>query len=412
MELLSSFRVLDLSDEKGSLAGRILADLGADVLKLEPPGGDPCRRRGPFPKDEPDPEKSLSWLACNLNKRGLTLNLASGRGREILARLVKTADVVIESFPPGFLARLGLGYDDLCRIKPEVILTSVTPFGQSGPYRDFKASDLTLWNLGGMAYVSGDPDRAPLRISQPQAYLQGGAAAAGGAMIAAYHREITGVGQWVDVSILEAVVHTLMNVAPFWDVNRVILKRAGSFRTGLSTAANQRLIWPCKDGHINFPIIGGSHGSRTNWALMDWMEEEGMGDEYLRTINWDEFDMAKAAQEEFDRLEVPISRFFASHTMEEMYQGAVSRRMMLYPVYTVKNLREDPQLAYREFWTEVYQANLGRSLKVPGSALVVNGQRPALKPAPGPGEHNREIYVGELGLDPAELVELKAGGVI
>jgi len=195
-------------------------------------------------------------------------------------------------------------------------------------------------------------------------------------------------------------------------VNRVILKRAGSFRTGLSTAANQRLIWPCKDGHINFPIIGGSHGSRTNWALMDWMEEEGMGDEYLRTINWDEFDMAKAAQEEFDRLEVPISRFFASHTMEEMYQGAVSRRMMLYPVYTVKNLREDPQLAYREFWTEVYQANLGRSLKVPGSALVVNGQRPALKPAPGPGEHNREIYVGELGLDPAELVELKAGGVI
>ncbi|MBI2831233.1 MAG: CoA transferase [Chloroflexi bacterium] len=410
---LEGIRVLDLAGEQGFLCGRILGDLGADVIKIEPPGGDPSRQTGPFYHDIPHPPKSLPWFAYNANKRGITLNLENQRGREIFRKLVKSATVVIESYPPGYLKSMGLGYEDLSSANPGMVMTSITPYGQTGPYSRYKASDLTLWCMGGMAYVSGDPDRAPVWVSVPQSYVHAGANAAVGAMIALFHRELTGEGQWVDVSIQEAVKRTLLNARQFWELNGIILKRAGPFRIGLSTNANQRLIWRCKDGYVNYPLIGGLAGERSNTGLVAWMKSEGMSNEHLNDIVWKEFDMANCTQQEFDYMESVIGRFFESHTVKELHEGAIGRRVMLYPVYTTKELREDPQLESRDFWEEVEHPELGETIAYPGSPSLFSGERPKLgRRAPLIGEHNEEIYCGEAGLSCDELAELEREGVI
>ena len=411
-KMVLPYRVLDLCDGKGIFCGKILGDLGCDVIKVEKPGGGPSLDLGPFDHESPDPPKSLFWLAYNTNKRSVTLNIENTDGKEIFKRLVQKADVVLESFPPGYMAGLGLGYEELSKVNPSLVMTSITPFGQSGPYRDFKASDLTLWCLGGMAYVSGDPDRAPVRVSSPQSYLHGAAAAAAATLIALYHRELTGETQWIDVSIQEAVVHTLMNVVQFWDVCGIVLKRSGAFRTGLSTAANQRLIWRCRDGYVNFPIYATAGGAQSNAKLVRWMESEGIRDEYLSSIQWEEFDLSTASQEQFDRVEGSIGRFFKSHTMDELYQGAIERGIMLYPVYGAKEIREDPQLMARGFWSNVDQPELGEVSFFPGSPFVFSGERQSIDRAPRIGEHNEEIYCAELGISEEELVTLKEAGVI
>jgi len=406
------YRVIDLCDKKGIFCGRMMGDLGCDVIQVEKPGGDPPLILGPFDHDSLDPQKNLFWLAYNTNKRSITLDIEKPDGKKIFKRLVQKADVVLESFSPGYMAGLGLGYEELSKVNPNLVMTSITPFGQSGPYRDFKASDLTLWCLGGMAYVSGDPDRAPVQVSSPQAYLHGGAAAAAATLIALYYREIAGEGQWIDVSIQEAVVHTLMNVVQFWDLCGIVLKRSGAFRTGLSTAANQRLIWRCQDGYVNFPIYATAGGAQSNAKLVRWMESEGIRDEYLSSIQWEVFDLSSASQDQFDRVEGSIARFFKSHTMDELYQGAIERGIMLYPVYGAKEIREDPQLMARGFWSNVDHPELGEVSFFPGSPFVFSGERQNIHRAPLIAEHNRDIYCAELGISEEEFVTLKEGGVI
>ena len=399
-EPMLPYRVLDLCDEKGIFCGRILGDLGCDVIKVEKPGGNLTLHLGLFVH------------AYNTNKRGITLNIENADGKKIFKRLVQKADVVLESFPPGTMAGLGLSYEELSKVNPSLVMTSITPFGQSGPYRDFKAADLTLWCLGGMAYVSGDPDRAPVQVSSPQSYLHGAASAAAATLIALYYRELTGEAQWIDVSIQEAVVHTLMNVVQFWDVSGIVLKRSGAFRTGLSTAANQRLIWRCKDGYVNFPIYATAGGAQSNAKLVRWVESEGIRDEYLSSIQWEEFDLSTASQEQFDRVEGSIGRFFKSHTMDELYQGAIERGIMLYPVYGAKEIREDPQLKARGFWSHVDHPKLGEVTFFPGSPFIFSGERQDIHRAPLIGEHNEDIYRGVLGISKEEFVTLKEAGVI
>ena len=406
------YRVLDLCDEKGFFCGRILGDLGWDVIQVMKPGDDPSRNAGSLDHKTSDQRENLFWLAYNANKRSITLNIESTAGKNIFKRLAQKADVVIESFSPGYMASLGLGYEEISNINPSLVMTSITPFGQSGPYRDFKASDLTLWCLGGMAYVSGDPDRAPVRVSSPQSSLHGGAAAAAATLIALYHRELTGEGQWIDGSIQEAVVHTLMNVVQFWDVCGIVLKRSGVFRTGLSTAANQRLIWRCKDGYVNFPIYATTGGAQSNAKLVRWMEQEGIRDESLSAIQWEEFDLSSASQEQFNRVEGSIACFFEKHTMDELYQGAIERGIMLYPVYGAKEIREDPQLMARGFWSHMNHPELGEVPFFPGSPFVFAGERQTILRAPVRGEHNKEIYGAELRISDDELKSLKEAGVI
>ncbi len=200
--MLSPYRVLDLTDEKGLFCGKMLGDLGADVIKVEKPGGDSARKIGPFYQDDPNPEKSLFWFAFNTSKRGITLDIEKPEGQEIFRKLIESTDVVVESFPPGYMDKLGFGYSELGKINPGLVMVSITPFGQTGPYRDYRTSDIVAWALGGYLYDFGDDDRPPIRISHhSHAYLHAASEAATGAVMALYYREITGEGQHVDVSI-------------------------------------------------------------------------------------------------------------------------------------------------------------------------------------------------------------------
>ncbi len=298
-------------------------------------------------------------------------------------------------------------------MNPQIILTSITPFGQDGPYRDCKANDLVAMAMGGIMSLCGDPDRAPVRTSFPQSYLHAGAEAAAGALIALYYRELTGRGQKIDVSIQESVVPTQMNARSFWDLNKVLLKRAGPFRVGLSAEAKQRIIWHCKDGYIAFALMGGLFGAPTNRAIVKWLEEEGLATDFLLNQDWDAFDMATANQEQFDRFAVPVSSFFLKHTKAELYQGALQRGIMLYPVATVKDIVEDQQLVAREFWERVEHPELDTSITYPGAFAKLSGTSCHIRRrAPLIGEHNQEIYVKELGFSPEEMVLLKQEGVI
>jgi len=410
--MLGPYRVLDLTDEKGLLCGKILGDLGADVIKAEKPGGDPARRIGPFYHDEVDPEKSLFWWAYNTNKRGITIDIETPGGRELFKRLVKTADLVIESFPPGRMDSLGLGYTVLEQINPGIILVSITPFGQTGPYRDYKASDIVAWAMGGIMYVNGDADRPPVRVSHhSQAFLHAGGEAASGAMMALYHREITGEGQHVDVSIQEAVVPPTYMLLGGWDMMRVNQQR-GTRAT--SIGLDIRLLWPCKDGYVLWFYWGGPpYNQRYIPPFIRWLDSEGMADDFLKGFDWSTFEWANVSQEVLDRIQIPPARFFSNHTKAQLLEGARERGIVLYPVSTTEDLLGNPQLAAREFWVPLAHPELGITVTYPGAfARISEAPAAVFRRAPLIGEHNRHVYEQELGLSRQEMMTMKRAGVI
>jgi len=408
--VLGPYRVLDLADEKGLLCGKILGDLGADVIKIEKPGGDEARKLGPFYHDDPDPEKSLFWLAVNTSKRGITLDIEKPEGRGIFKQLVKTADFVIETFSPGYLDNLGLGYADLEKINPGVILVSITPFGQTGPYKHWKTADIVAWAMGGDMAPWGDVDRPPLHFSHhSQAYLHAGADGVQGALTALYYRWVTGEGQQIDVSIQESVVQCLEHITGMWDIRQVIQKRGG----GGMMQSNHRTtqIWPCKDGWVSWSH-GGNSVLSPSLPLIKWMEEEGVTSDFLKKFDWERPDFIQISQEEMDQIEEPTARFFMERTKAELLEGAVKYRIMLYPVSTTPDLLESVQLKSRDFWQNVEHPELGVILTYPGAFAATSEAKPRIsRRAPDIGEHNGEIY-GELGITEERLAELKRVGVI
>ena len=415
--MLSPYRVLDLTDEKGLSCGKLLGDLGADVIKIERPGGDSARNLGPFYHDEVDPEKSLFWFAYNANKRGITLDIEKSEGQELFKRLVKGADFVIESFPPGYMDRLGLGYSALEKLNPGVIMVSITPFGQTGPYKDYAASDIILWAMSGRMYSQGDDDRPPVRMShQAQTYLQGGLEAAAGAMLAFHHRQMTGEGQHVDQSIQAAFAQPGNQG---WDLREIIAPRGMMTRTRLRITR----VWPCKDGKVSWMYRGGGGRGQQlpGLGVVDrfmkpffrWMDSVGLGDDYIKEFDWENFDMTTATQETIDRLEEPFARFFASQTKEELLEGAVKNRIIFYPTFNTADILRSPQLAARDFWEEVEHPELGTTITYPG-AFVKASETPLTisRRAPLIGEHNQEVYEQELGIPMEELLKLKKAKVI
>jgi len=411
--LLNSRRVLDLTDEKGFLCGKILADLGADVIKIEKPGGDKARNTGPFYHNIPDPEKSLYWFAYNLNKRGITLNIEARQGRQIFTKLVRTADFVLESFAPGHLDDLGLSYLKLSQTNPRIIMTSITPFGQTGPYKDYKASDIEVMAMGGLMYITGNPEQPPLRISLPQAFLLASAHGAAASMVAHFYRETSGKGQHVDVSAQECVLWEIANAIPLWELNQNILRRAGSYIAGRWTGTKQRLLWKCKNGYVLFYILGGAFGVKTNRAIVKWMEEENIAPEYLKNFDWNAFDMATQTQEMQDKIEAQISRLFSTVTKEELYNEAQKRGIMLCPVNTSKDIIENAQLKAREFWVDINHPELSTNITYPGAfAKLSETPLTVRRRAPLIGEHNLEIYEDELGLSRSEMNDLRNTGII
>lgn len=411
--LLAPYRVLDLTDEKGFLCGKLLADLGADVVKVEPPGGDPSRDIGPFYHDTPDRQASLYWLAYNANKRGITLDIATPPGRDLFKSLVRTADFVVESFPPGHMGSLGLAYDELAGINPRIIMTSISPFGQTGPYSAYRGSDITVTAMSGYMSTCGDPDRPPLRVSFPLAYLHAGAEGAAAALFAHYHRELTGEGQWVDVSAQQCLVWLLLDARPFWDVNGKVVRRSGAGRLRPTTGVFIRGTWPCRDGYVAFMASGGAAGAPGMKALVRLMESEGLGSEQLRDIDWDRFDFASLTEEVMEMVAEPLGQFFKARSKAELFEMALADGIMLYPVSTPADVLSSAQLSFRRFWVHLEHPELGASLLYPGAFVKSSGGGCAIRRrAPLIGENNRDIYVGEMGMSEQDLQGLRRNGVI
>jgi crotonobetainyl-CoA:carnitine CoA-transferase CaiB-like acyl-CoA transferase len=410
--MLNGCRALDLTDEKGFFCGKVLADLGVDVIKVERPGGDPSRRIGPFWRDEPDGEKSLYWFAYNANKRGITLDIETNDGKLIFEDLVKTSDFVIESFEPGYMEWIGLGYAALSAINRGVIMCSITPFGQTGPYRDYKASDIVLMGMAGELFLTGDADRPPINISLPQACLHAGADGAVGSMIAFHHRKRSGEGQHVDISMQQSLAWFLAATVPYWELDRIILGRVGTFRSGSSRGTVQRQVWPCKDGYVFFFMIGGMQGAKTCRQLVKWMADEGASDPFLMAYEWEQFDMATATQALIDRISKPIADFFLSRTKKEALDAAISRNISICPLFSMRDVLTDPNLAAREYWKYLEHPELKTSIPYPKRFVTSSETEVAIRfRAPLIGEHNGEIY-GEMGFSPQEIVALKEAGVI
>ncbi|CUV03466.1 Bll2565 protein [hydrothermal vent metagenome] len=411
--LLAPYRVLDLTDERGLLAGKILADLGADVVQIEPPGGNPARNIGPFYGDDPQPEKSLFWWAYAANKRSITLDLEQKDGQALLKKMVAEADFLVESFAPGYLDTLGLGYGVLAEINPKLVMVSITPFGQDGPYSNYQATDIVGMALGGFMYLTGDDDRAPIRISFPHFYLHGGAAGATAAMLAHTYRITSGQGQYVDVSCQQAVAKTLAHAPQIWDIEGAILKRMGVYRQ-TSGENRVRINWPCKDGYVNYMVQGGSVAYSTR-ALLEWMKEDSFDTADLDAIDWEKMGYGAITPELMSQLGEPLGDFFKGHTRAELVQGSLDRRILLFPVATPSALQDHSQLEARGYFKDLEHPELGATVQYPG-AFVKSGDGEDIagiyRRPPLIGEHNTVIFQGELGITGSELESLKRSGVI
>ena len=412
---LSPYRVLDLTEGGCMIGPKLLGDLGADVIKIEPPAGSPSRI-APFYRDIPEPEKSLYWMAYNNNKRGITLNLKNSAGQDIFKKLVTNADIVIESLEVGYLAGLGLAYRDLSRLNPGIIVSSISPYGQTGPKSGLKGSDLTAWAAGGFLYTCGDADRAPTWISFPQASIIGGIESATGAMTALWYRLATGEGQHVDVSVQESAMAPLWNFLQLWDVNKDnLLRHGGKIYIG-KTGVCQRVCYPAKDGFILVLVQGGNEplvGSTKR--LVAWMAEEGMAEDWLKAVDFvEDYNAAALTAELAERVETAVARFTATRTKVELFEeGGIKRRILLSPVSTIDDVCRSPQLMFREFWKKLEHVELRDTLTYCGPPFILSETPLTYRlPAPTVGQHNVDIYTGELGYSAGELEKFRREEII
>ncbi|MEX1253502.1 MAG: CoA transferase [Dehalococcoidia bacterium] len=421
---LSPYRVLDLTTEIGQYAGRAFAEMGAAVTKVEPPDGDPVRRTGPFLRDEAGPDRSLLWFALNASKQGVTCNLEHPDGQAIFRRMLANTDVVIESFPPGYLDGLGIGYDQLRAEHPKLVWVSVTGFGQDGPYRDYKWSDLIGLALGGLLYLLGEPDRPPVRARASQAFYHASLGAALGGMLALYHARRTGAGQRVDVSMQEVVTFTLAGpggVTGYWSLMHQNITRAGlAINLGFMVS---RVIYGCKDGHVAVSTLFGPHFPR----LIDLMKADGAAD-FLADNRWKTATRFspmpgqwQCSQEEADACEGVMERWLLRYTKAEVMQLARDHELMIFPVNTVPENLASEQLKSRDYFQQVAHPELppkaGRrdlvtNVTYPGPPVALSGTPWRIKGrAPLLGEHNAQVY-GDLGVSEHELQALRDKGAV
>lgn len=413
--MLQPYRVLDLTDEKGQFCGKLLGDLGADVIKVEPPGGDPARTIGPFYQDVPGVNRSIWWWAYNCNKRGITLDIETATGRKLLKALAARSHIVLESFQPGYMDSLGIGCDALIKVNRGLVFCSITPFGQTGPRRDLLARDFISHAMSGNMCMTGDSDRPPLTCQMPTTYYHTCAEATTGVLSALWYSEETGEGQHVDVSIHEAMASVGTTAPAQYLLQGYKGKRAGAQYTVRTPSGqvHQREVWPCKDGFISFGIRGGPARAPGFRRLVKWMEEEGAPTGPLKSIDWDRYDSHSLSQEESDKITAPLQEFFLKKPVMELYEEAIKRVLMIAPVYGPKEIVADKQLAARGFFHQVEHPELDASFSYPGGfvqsseAFVGVARR-----APLLGEHNEEVYIQELGLTSRELETLKESKVV
>ena len=390
---LDGIRVLDFATERAELAGRLLADLGAEVLKIEPQGGSAARRMPPFILGrETDPEGSLYWAAVALGKRSAVLALDTAEGRAQAARLAAGADILIESDDPGVMDALGLGYEALRERNPGLIYVSVTPYGQAGPHALRPASELTLEAAGGLLGLQGDGDRPPVPVGYPQAAFHAGAQAAADAVIALNARDRTGFGQHLDVSTQAAVVWTLMNATGYPPNTGGDPPHTSETRRDappeLAPGVAFPGIWPCKDGYVQMTTTLSGLGGRTLGNLFQLMEAEGALSPGLQGTGWsawvETIAPGQVAAEVLAAARDEIARYFLSRTKEELMERAVAHKLLLAPIRTLEELPREPQLQARGYWRELG----GRMYPGPAVRFSRTPMEPA-GPSPTLGEHQR-----------------------
>jgi crotonobetainyl-CoA:carnitine CoA-transferase CaiB-like acyl-CoA transferase len=415
--MLSCYRILDICYEKGDFCGRALGDLGADVIKIEPPTGSPARYFGPYYHNDKTTEKSLSWLAFNANKRGITLDLDTTEGREIFKKLIQKADAVIEGFQPGHMENIGLSYGVLSRINPGLIMTSITSFGQEGPYRDYKAPDIVMRALGGMLYTVGDEDRPPLTTGYQHAYLIGAMHGAVATAIALMQRGLTGRGQHVDIPTQMglAFVGNVESQVP-WLLKTIIPGRNGRKRFPVSLKDGslyyQPMLWKCKDGDVAFTVNSAGMASGAA-GLIEYMKKDGIDAGPLEKWDWRQVHDGEWTKEEFDGILKCLGELFSRHTKDELLKISLEKGIQLGICLNAEGALNFPQLVERDFWKTIEHPELGAGLPYPGGFARFSDAECGIRfCAPQIGQHNAEIYGGELGMTQKELADLKKRHII
>lgn len=371
--MLSGYRVLDLTDEKGWLCGKLLAGMGADVIRVDKPGGD------------------LPAGFLNAGKRSITIDIEQVEGKKLFKRLAKTADVLVESFNPGFLKSLGLDYGSLRRLNPRLIFASITGFGQSGPYRDYKSSNLVAGALGGRMSVCGDSGTPPLKPYGAQAYNTASLFAANGILLALMHRHDSGKGQLIDISVHECVAATLDHVLVRFFYEGVVAERKGSLYWN-----NAFRVFPCRDGYILLTLF---HQWET---LVEWLDSEGMA-QNLRDSMWLD---PQVRMGNIDHIIAVLEQWTKSHTVAELVEKGQLMRFPWAEVAAIPEVVNNRQLNERGFFIE------SDGKKYPGAPCKLSASSwKTVVHIPTPGEHNGQIF-GELGLTEKEMKSLSRKRII
>ena len=395
--LLEGLKVLDLTHwVAGPYATRLMSAQGADVIKVErPDGGDPARRVGPFPDAVPHPEKSALFLYLNTSKQSVTLDIRTQAGRKILLQLVEWADVLVENFHPRVMTELGLDYGTLSQHNQSLVMTSVSNFGQNGPSRYDLAREINLYAVGGLMYITGDPDRAPLQMAARLAQYGAGQNAFAGTMSALWHRDSTGDGQQVDVAISEYLATILENALSMYSYTGANFRRTGNRGYG-------RAAWgpyPCRDGYVGV-IAGPDH----RWPEM----AELMGIPELNDPRFADRAGRGANADELDSLMLP---WLMVHDKRDIFERAQAGGLAFSYVATPEDILSWEHLESRGFFTEVEHPAAGVQC-YPSGPFKSDGVTWTLAPAPALGEHNRAVISGLLGYSKRDLIRLRGLNVI
>jgi len=402
---LRNTRVVDLTHQiAGPYATRLLAEVGADVIKVEPPWGEGARnagphRSGPSNGDHARGDRGGRFAFLNINKLGVTLNLKHQRGLELLMRMLERADLLIENFAPGTLARLGLESAELLKRFPRLSVVSISNFGADGPDRDAALNDLVLFARGGWTYPVGEPDREPLTPPGSLVQYIGGLFGAIAAMQAMLARDLTlGHGQHVDVALLEAAALTMIYEPVGFQYTGLVRERAGKrFAIGPFMIVTLK----CRDGYAGLQCV-------TDKQFENLCDLMGRGE--LATDS--RFNTALQRMVNNDALLAVVEEFFLQHDRKYLHREGQARAIPLVGIPNVAELLEWEQLTVRNYFETIDDPVLGR-IRIPGAPLRLSSHRPEpSRPAPRLGEHNREIFCGRLGLNDRELADLKAAGTI
>ncbi len=395
--LLSGLKVLDLSSNvAGPYCAKLLGSMGAEVIKVEAPDrGDESRHAGPFPNDIPDSEKSALFLYLNTSKKSVTLNLETATGQTILRRLAAQTEVIVESFDPDTLSSLGLDHSTLEKDNPGLVMTSVTSFGQTGPYRNFKAKQINQYAYGGLMYITGRAEREPLQMGPKLPEYGAGQNAFVATLSAIWHKELTGEGQRIDISIAEYSASILENALSMYSYTRHKVNRTGNRGYGRAAWG----IYPCKDGYVGV-IAGPEH----RWSAMaELMDEPALAQP--------EFADRRVRQERADELEALMTRWLSSNNKREIFERAQALGLAFAYVAGTQDILSWEHLRERGYFVTLEHPAVGE-LDYPGAPFQPGGAPLNWTRAPMLGEHNKEIYCERLGYSEEELLRLKASRVI